>query len=123
MEFDSNKPIYLQICDSIFDRILSGDLQPGGRIPSVRELGADIGVNPNTVMRSYEKLTDAGIIFKEEFGRMGSLSEAVMYAPGQMPERVSEFWTGFRNLPQVLQRQGLNEEHTNWFLKSVNWQN
>lgn len=65
MEFDSNKPIYLQICDSIFDRILSGDLQPGGRIPSVRELGADIGVNPNTVMRSYEKLTDAGIIFNK----------------------------------------------------------
>ena len=69
------------------------------------------------------KYRDAGIIFKEEFGRMGSLSEAVMYAPGQMPERVSEFWTGFRNLPQVLQRQGLNEEHTKWFLKSVHWQN
>ena len=69
------------------------------------------------------KYRDAGIIFKEEFGRMGSLSEAVMYAPGQMPERVGEFWTGFRNLPQVLQRQGLNEEHTKWFLKSVHWQN
>ena len=69
------------------------------------------------------KYRDAGIILKEEFGRMGSRSEAVMYAPGQMPERVSEFWTGFRNLPQVLQRQGLNEEHTKWFLKSVHWQN
>ena len=65
MEFDSNRPIYLQICDSIYDRLLSGELQPGGRIPSVRELGADIGVNPNTVMRSYEKLTEAGIIFNK----------------------------------------------------------
>lgn len=65
MEFENNRPIYLQICDSICERILSGDLQPGGRIASVRDLGAEIGVNPNTAMRSYEKLTDAGIIFNK----------------------------------------------------------
>ena len=65
MEFDSNRPIYLQICDSVCDRILGGELQPGGRIPSVRDYGGEIGVNPNTVMRSYEKLTDAGIIFNK----------------------------------------------------------
>ena len=63
MEFDSNKPIYLQISDSLCERILSGELKPEDRILSVRELGAEIGVNPNTVARSYEKLTDAGIIY------------------------------------------------------------
>ena len=63
MEFDGNKPIYLQISDSLCERILSGSLQPEDRILSVRELGAEIGVNPNTVARSYEKLTDAGIIY------------------------------------------------------------
>ena len=63
MEFDSNKPIYLQISDSLCERILSGDLKPEDRILSVREFGAEIGVNPNTVARSYEKLTDAGIIY------------------------------------------------------------
>ncbi len=63
MEFNSNKSIYLQICDAICERILSGELQPDGRIPSVREYGADIGVNPNTVMRSYEKLTAEGVIY------------------------------------------------------------
>ena len=63
MEFDSNKPIYLQICDNLCERILSGELGPEDRILSVRELGAEIGVNPNTVARSYEKLTDAGIIY------------------------------------------------------------
>ena len=62
MEFDNNKPIYLQISDRLCERILSGDLKPEDRILSVRELGAEIGVNPNTVARSYEKLTDAGII-------------------------------------------------------------
>ena len=63
MEFDSNKPIYLQISDSLCERILSGELKPEDRILSVRELGAEIGVNPNPVARSYEKLTDAGIIY------------------------------------------------------------
>lgn len=63
MEFDSNKSIYLQICDAICERILSGNLAPDERIPSVREYGADIGVNPNTIMRSYEKLTNEGIIY------------------------------------------------------------
>ena len=46
MEFNSNKSIYLQICDAICDRILSGDLPGDERIPSVREYGAEIGVNP-----------------------------------------------------------------------------
>ncbi len=65
MEFNSNKSIYLQICDAICEQILSGGLLPDGRIPSVREYGAEIGVNPNTVMRSYEKLTSDGIIYNK----------------------------------------------------------
>ena len=63
MEFNANKSIYLQICDAICEQILSGTLRPDERIPSVREYGAEIGVNPNTVMRSYEKLTGEGIIY------------------------------------------------------------
>ena len=63
MEFNSNKPIYLQICDAICEQILSGELRPDERIPSVREYGAEIGVNPNTIMRSYEKLTADGVIY------------------------------------------------------------
>lgn len=65
MEFDSNKPIFLQICDSICEKILSGEYAEGSRILSVREMGAEIGVNPNTVMRSYERLTMDNIIFNK----------------------------------------------------------
>ncbi len=65
MEFNSNKSIYLQIADEICDRILSGELHGEDRIPSVREYGAQIGVNPNTVMRSYERLTDEGVIYNK----------------------------------------------------------
>jgi len=65
MDFDNNKPIYLQISDTICEKILSGAIGPEERISSVREYGASIGVNPNTVMRTYEKLTGDGIIFNK----------------------------------------------------------
>lgn len=65
MEFDNNKPIYLQIYDAICDRVLSGELCPDSRIPSVREYGAMVGVNPNTVQRTYEKLSSSGIIYNK----------------------------------------------------------
>ena len=65
MNFDTQKPIYLQIVDVIADRILSGELKGGDRIPSFREYGADVGVNPNTMMRSYEKLTADGVIYNK----------------------------------------------------------
>ncbi len=65
MDFSENKPIYLQISDAICEKILSGEFKPDERIPSVREYGATIGVNPNTVMRTYEKLTEDGVIFNK----------------------------------------------------------
>ena len=65
MDFDNSKPIYIQIYDSVCERILSGDLKPDERILSVREYGASVGVNPNTVMRTYEKLTSDKIIYNK----------------------------------------------------------
>lgn len=65
MEFDSNKPIYIQIADNICEKILRSELHTGERIPSVREWGAGIGVNPNTVARSYELLFNRGVIFNQ----------------------------------------------------------
>ncbi|MGP1621475.1 MAG: GntR family transcriptional regulator [Candidatus Cryptobacteroides sp.] len=66
MDFSSsNKPIYLQIYDAICERIISGELPADERILSVRDYGAKIGVNPNTVMRTFEKLTSDGIIYNK----------------------------------------------------------
>lgn len=65
MNFNADKPIYLQIVDSISDRILSGQLKGEDRIPSVRDYGADLGVNPNTMMRAYEKLTADGVLYNK----------------------------------------------------------
>ena len=65
MEFSETRPIYLQISDVICEKILSGELRAEDRLMSVREYGALIGVNPNTMMRTYEKLTNDGIIYNK----------------------------------------------------------
>lgn len=62
MDFKNQKPIYQQIIELIEERIASGLWAEGGRIPSVRELGAELEVNPNTVMRAFERLCTAGMI-------------------------------------------------------------
>jgi DNA-binding transcriptional regulator YhcF (GntR family) len=62
MEFDQPKGIYQQIADQIRDRILAGEWRSGERIPSIRELAVSIGVNPNTVTKSYQALLDREII-------------------------------------------------------------
>ena len=65
MEFSEPRSIYLQIADQIRDRILQGEWQDGERIPSIRELAIELGVNPNTVTRSYQALLDWGVVVNQ----------------------------------------------------------
>lgn len=62
MDFKDNKPIYLQIAALIAERIATKQWVEGERIPSVRDLGMELGVNPNTCMRAYEQLTRDDVI-------------------------------------------------------------
>ena len=63
MLFNGKKAIYLQIADMICDQILLGELEEEGRVPSVRETAAQVEVNSNTVMRSYDWLQNQQIIY------------------------------------------------------------
>ena len=65
MEFNNNQPIFIQIANLICRRVLNGTYKPDNRIPSVRELGVETEVNPNTVMRSYERLQNEGVIYNK----------------------------------------------------------
>ena len=56
MEFQSNIPIYLQIIDTIKLQIVSGRLQPGDKLASVRDLAMEYGVNPNTMQKALSEL-------------------------------------------------------------------
>ncbi|MDE0456414.1 MAG: GntR family transcriptional regulator [Chromatiales bacterium] len=74
MEFSDPKGIYLQIADRMRERILRGEWKTGERIPSIRELAIELGVNPNTVTKSYQKLLDRELISNQR-GRGYFVSE------------------------------------------------
>ena len=102
MEFNSNKSIYLQIYDSICEQILNGSLSPDSRILSVREYGAEVGVNPNTVMRAYEKLTAEGIIYnKRGIGYFVSADAEKIVLESQRKEFMEQ------ELPAIIKRMNL----------------
>ncbi len=59
---DSNTAIYNQLVDIISDKIISGDYPVGSRLPSVRDLAKEAGVNPNTMQKALSKLEEKGIV-------------------------------------------------------------
>lgn len=63
MEFRKQKPIYLQIADRLMEQILNGEPAAEERMPSVRDVAASMGVNPNTVMRTFDFLQGEEIIY------------------------------------------------------------
>lgn len=58
----TNQGIYHQIAEFGIEQVLSGAWENGERIPSVRQLAAEVGVNPNTVMSAYDQLKSLNII-------------------------------------------------------------
>ncbi|QMW05059.1 GntR family transcriptional regulator [Spirosoma foliorum] len=62
MDFRDKQAIYLQIAEYVSEQILLGRWPVGEKIPSVRELAAELEVNPNTVMRTYEFLSQLEVI-------------------------------------------------------------
>ena len=57
------RPIYEQIKEGLCRLILSGVLQTGERLPSVRELAGQLAINPNTIQRAYRELELEGFIY------------------------------------------------------------
>jgi len=65
MQFSDNEAIYLQIAGYVGEHILRGQWPPEQKIPSVRDLAADLQVNPNTVMRTYDLLQSQGALYNK----------------------------------------------------------
>lgn len=81
IEFDNNLPIYLQIMNHIKRQIVSGLLQPGDKIPSVRELAADLQINPNTIQRTFQELEREEVVeTKRGLGRYVTSEESKIMA-------------------------------------------
>jgi len=62
---DSDRPIFSQIMEIIQKDIVSGILEPGEKLPSVRNLAADASVNPNTVQKAFSELERMGLVYSQ----------------------------------------------------------
>ena len=61
-KINDSSPIFLQLEEQLLTAVVSGYFPPGSRLPSVRELAAEAGVNPNTMQRAFAGLEGRGVI-------------------------------------------------------------
>ena len=64
-DFDNNVPIYIQLVEQLKIYIISGKINPGDRLPSVRGLALQTKVNPNTMQKALVELEDEGLVYTE----------------------------------------------------------
>ena len=64
-QFSNSAPIYTQLIEQIKMAIVSGEFPAGQRLPSVRELAAETGVNPNTMQRARAELERDGLVYSQ----------------------------------------------------------
>lgn len=62
LDYRDARPIYSQIVDAIREQVVADVLQQGDKMPSVRELAAELTINPNTIQRAYRELEMQGWI-------------------------------------------------------------
>jgi len=62
LDTKSSVPFYRQVIDQVKTAIAIGRLQPGDRLPTVRQLAVDLSINPNTVSRGYRELELTGLV-------------------------------------------------------------
>lgn len=78
-KLDGNAPIYAQLVERMKLGIVSGEWHPGQRIPAVRELAVEAGVNPNTMQRALQELEREGMVYSQRTsGRFVTEDEAVI---------------------------------------------
>ena len=103
LDYRDVRPIYAQIMDGFKEQISAGILQPGEKLPSVRELAAGLAINPNTIQRSYRQLELEGWIV--------SMQGKGCFVSGEMSIRQREadrLLTEFDKLVGQLQRCGVD---------------
>ena len=99
--FRSDQPIYTQLVEQITQAILSGAYGPGQRLPAVRELAAQAGVNPNTMQRAMAEMERLGLVYSQRTaGRFVTEDETVIRALRRdlAREQIDTFLAGMAQL-------------------------
>ena len=63
LDYQDRRPLHEQVEEKFRNLILNGALEPGSRMPSVRQLAVELSINPNTIQRAYMQLEQEGLIY------------------------------------------------------------
>ena len=107
-EWNDSQPIYRQIHDRVVAMILDGVLKEGDPLPSVRAVAAESRVNPLTVLKAYQQLTDEDLIEKRRglgmFVKVGARDRLLQ---AERDKFLSEQWP---EIHATIQRLGLADD-------------
>ena len=111
----SSVPLSVQLRDRLVEEIEQGRLEPGERLPPVRELAASLGIAPNTVAKAYRELEGIGLLVAR--GRLGTfVTEALPTPPTEFARRLAEAAESYARRARQL---GASEEETVSALRGV----
>lgn len=97
----SDAPVYSQLVEHIKLAIISGDFPLGSKLPSVRELAADAGVNPNTMQRAFAELEREGLVLTQRTSGRSVTNEAGLVETAKRhlaSAAIQTFWVSMRRL-------------------------
>lgn len=113
----AGRPVYVQLVEQLEQALAAGVFTPGSRIPPVRELAADAGVNPNTMQRALQELESRGLLQAQRTaGRIVTAENDEISALRQKRARqlVQDCLAQLRGL-------GMNDEEIETLLKEVQY--
>ncbi len=112
-KLDDGRPIWPQLSQQLARRIIAGEYPPGSRLPSVRELAAEAGVNPNTMQRALAQLEQEGLARADRTaGRLVTQDAAVLEAA-----RLREAQAVIRSYFEAMSALGYDRERAVELLK------
>lgn len=121
-DFHSSQPIFVQIRQRLTEMILRGSVGEGEALPSVRQIAAELSVNPLTVTKAFDALVDIGVVEKRRglgmFVKTGARTELLAHERDKFlkedwPRIAAQIKALDLDLPTLLSRTTSNQEQTN----------
>lgn len=112
---NNRQPIHEQLTDGITRLVLSGVLEPGEALPSVRELATELAINPNTVQKAFTELDRNGVSYSVN-GKGRFVTDNIT---ALKKRQTDEIFSDIAQLVKKLKKYGISEEETTERIKII----
>ena len=105
LDYRDKRPIYEQVVEKLERLIVGGALEPDAKMPSVRSMGVELAVNPNTIQRAYNQLEQEGYLYTVS-GRGSVVAPESEWREGKKKKMLDEW----RQVTERAKEAGLGAE-------------